>query len=761
MMAAKHISRRRLWEPHIAFWTLSVALKLLLPSVLKWLACDTITTLMVSVWYPWGCTVISIHRERHEPSSSGPDELRHQETRQFWIDYWSLGFSVVQFVHHGVMLLPISQGSWLQSSRLSVVTSEAKLLFFVWIFAMRPMLIWYQRFLSLDKDKEDWRDFEPLSLVKRMIRPGLLDLQMAISEPVSEETWQRLVHSNVKRVLHVLVALQFLTEEWQDYLLTVMDEGRSLLLLSVFLVLPSAITQVGILYVKTLLPAARSTSAPRKEGQVLYLQYWVLNNLLSVAVGLGSWLWWWVPFATQAIFAVWCYLTFPRTIRENYATVEKELVTFGILSGESDLAVEETKTVQALRALVKRIPSASDAEGFQWLEGPLYDESGSDSESDVIRTKRGTRRRKKRMVPRSKSSPATILLDKVNVASLQDYCAEQEGAFINPAHDEGARARSMVVSEDHYRAVPESLASIGEVVEDHCLNPSTPSASMDNIVTKRLAAAMSIDSQDFGDVPLHKSVSLKEDSDRTLPPSMSLVEDSDESSRVSTYAVCDVHQSSQSSDEFETSIHEEHSRTREAPRTAEGYRIPILTTYNRPHMSLLKPSTADRKDLCLGSLVKSTASTLSSTPPIPAKGHSWDSGLYLSEVDTTASSIIEGAESFESYVANYYEESRRAGRKLVTAANTAALAQQHETPIRRSARLRKLHDKHSHQTQSLLDLQTPTAAQGNGNVRRLQQVGTSDIRNHRHTLPLPEYVRVDASGQYAGSPERRSKHGKR
>ena len=329
---------------------------------------------------------------------------------------------------------------------------------------MDPLLYNYHTYLGLDKRKDNYKNLLPLTLIKRAVRRPLLELQATISEPITRETWQRFIHSKAHRFLNLLVALDFLSEEWSDYWLQLLDECRSLLFVSPFLVLPSPITRVGILYAQFVLPSARSMLARGKIIEVLYLQYWVLNNLLSVGVSILSWVWWFVPFSTQIVFAVWCYLTFPRTITEYYAYVEMELITFGILSGESELSVEDTITVSAIRSVVKRIPSANDAGGFQWAVMDLDDSNHSI-------------KNKKKMVPRRNSAPATLLAKTVSEAmmareALSPQEEEEEDFDESDTEQEQPKQFSQSMS-----ALP-ALSTKNRTVENHKTLPPPSSSIM-------------------------------------------------------------------------------------------------------------------------------------------------------------------------------------------------------------------------------------------------------------------------------------------
>ncbi len=444
--------------PHVAFWTVGILVKFLFPVSFQWLAYDSITTMLLSVWYPLCATISLIHRdEKSRNSQDGGETESLQMERQFWIEYWSVGFSTVQFFYQFLLLVPsLQQVGRYDYPRLPVVLSEVKLLFFVWIFAMDTLLVQYQQFLGEPERNVSWKKFVPLRFLTKAIGPRLMRVQMAISEQISRDTWHRLIQRKAQRILELMVVFQFLEEESMSYLLKLMDEGRSLLLLSVFAVLPSSLCQLGTLYAQLIFPGARSLAARGNEMEILSLKYWVLNSILSLFLAGTWWIWWCIPFSTQLILGVRCFATFPSTINHHYSGVEQELITFGILKGEPKLAVRQTRTVQALRAVVKRLPRDRQASSFQFeiddnesdseTKGEEDDSSvGSvdttESEEERRRRRRREKRAKKRLLKQQKlagsnsSRPPPLLsesfISKYANDDENDANAQQENNFID------------------------------------------------------------------------------------------------------------------------------------------------------------------------------------------------------------------------------------------------------------------------------------------------------------------------------------------
>ena len=422
------------WVPHVGFWGISILFKIIFPSYSKWLAYDNITTFLLCVFYPLCSTISLIHRNRqHQETTISDDkvETELQIERQYWIEYWSVGFTGVQFLHSIIPLFPsIQHMGQYQYQYLPVVMSEIKLLFFIWIFTMENLLVSYQKYLGVREEEENWKEFVPLTLITKAVGPKLMAIQMAISEQISKETWRRVIHSKAQRFLEVFVLIQFLKEDSKDYLLQLLDEGRSVLLLSVFMVLPSSISQFGVLYVQFIYPGARSLVARGNTVEVLSLKYWVLNSILSSFLYISWWTWFWIPFSTQIIFAIRCFSTFPSTITHSYSIIETELITFGILAGKSKFTLKETKTVQVLRGVLKRLPRDKEAQSFQFevsdddVSSDGSSSSSDDSSIDSSDTSEKERRRRRRRRRRKKRAKEKLLQKKSNTATPPTLLAD-------------------------------------------------------------------------------------------------------------------------------------------------------------------------------------------------------------------------------------------------------------------------------------------------------------------------------------------------
>lgn len=471
--------------PHLGFLGVAVAVKLFFPSVVSWLAYDTYTTTLLSVWYPLICTLGWIHEERHgeKPAMPSPrkdgetkaavpatpttsvKELAHtldtatpkakqrggsakkkqqqeqqpsymrttaaqqsrqratrrrkipsvyertkpksspsksdesdekdepasptssegsirllpepvmplpQAATQYWLRYWGI-YSLVQAFSSLCFMVPVFGRFVARHPFILSISSELKLLFFVWLFVM-------EKFLGSTREDAFLAEALPLRVLSRHVTPLLLEFDTVVSEAVSKETWKQNVHSKAEQLLGMFVMVRFISEPFRDWLLHILDEGRVLVVPSLSLLMPSFVTQFGVAYVQFIVPTAKSAQAKSEAAELLYLQYWVLHCLLS---GILTWLGpllWWIPFSTHAIFVAWCHLSFPQTIAEYYSVLEMELVAFGLLKGDPVLAVHETRTVQLFNSLVKRLPSAAEEndDPYRLYEADSIITAGSD-----------------------------------------------------------------------------------------------------------------------------------------------------------------------------------------------------------------------------------------------------------------------------------------------------------------------------------------------------------------------------------------------
>lgn len=387
--------------PHLFFLGIVVASKMLLPRALEYVVHETPTTTAMALWYPFVSTLVLIHNRRQEGNSQyekqtllkkngensaekaatvkTPSELKissdnkfrltkktskgflkQDSSSSFWLQYW-ITYSIIQAFGQFCHMVPVFGRFVAKHPFFQSLSAEFKIFFFIWIFTMEALMggTTEDAFLA---------QASPLKLTTQYLNPVILDLDTVISQAISAAKWKKLVLSKAQRVLDVFVMVRFLSEERKDWLLHILEESRVLLIPSITLMMPSFATQFGVAYVQYIVPSAKSAHARGANSQLMYLQYWVLHCILF---GILTWLarlLWWIPFSTHAVFIAWCNLSFPKTIGKYYAVLETDLVTFGVLSGSSGIAVNDTHTAQLLNAISKRLPSAQDADSVKSAE---------------------------------------------------------------------------------------------------------------------------------------------------------------------------------------------------------------------------------------------------------------------------------------------------------------------------------------------------------------------------------------------------------
>jgi len=582
------------------------------------------------------------------------DELRFE--RQFWIQYWSVGFASVQFLHHFISNIPtLQQMGRYEYPQLRVLLHEIKFLYFVWIFAMETLLARYQRYLGVDERKENWKKYVPLTFLTKAIGPKLLRVQLAISEQISKETWQRLIRSKAQRVLELMVMLQFMESETMDYLLQLLEEGRSLLFLSVFMVMPAPICQMGMLYPQLIFPSARSLVARGDAVETLSLKFWVINSILSLFLSLSWWLWWCIPFSNQLLLAMRCFATFPSTITHYYYMVELELITFGILSGEPQLAVKETKTIQALRAVVKRLPRDKHAQSFQFEidehksefkvsddDSSIGSEDTTESEEERRRQRRREKRAKKKLLKQKKLSESM----NSNGERPPPLLSESFGAQFSQDEDNDLYAQQKKEERDaknSERVLYPSISMTG--TSSHTASSSTRNRLLNS--SNSVGSSYS-SSQMQTDLRL---MNLK-----IATPTESIA------------------------GEVEVQVQ---PRTLRSKSTNKGKRpVPSMFPATHPKSSeidLAMPTASDEEEIVFQ----------------PSNDSDTNSGMDLSDIDTACSSAIEANESYETW-SPLYDQSNTDETKTMdtetTTKNSFLDTDEVQTPPRRSTRLIELRE---------------------------------------------------------------------
>ena len=130
----------------------------------------------------------------------------------------------------------------------------------------------------------------------------------------------------------------------------------------------------------------------------------------GILIWLSSLLWW-IPFSTHIVFIAWCNLAFPQTIAKYYGMLESELVAFGLVKGDSQVTVIDTRTARLITAIANRLPSAS------------VDEDEDDDENDLPVDESNLSKEAK---ADSDDSQAKVKQDQLNDATDEAILVEEE-----------------------------------------------------------------------------------------------------------------------------------------------------------------------------------------------------------------------------------------------------------------------------------------------------------------------------------------------
>lgn len=298
----------------------------------------------------------------------------------YWMQYWVV-YCLFTGLGSCISFIPIFGRIAARSTWLQYAGFEFQLMFYLWVFGLSSVLT---STASSDADMERTYLVRPLPFLMKRISPVLQRLYKATSEELITPALWATVVEKAKSFLSLAVMVRIISERTQQRLLGTLSEAHPFVVPAISLLLPSFFTHYGVLYVKTIVPAAKASSvklsATSLEKRMVTLQYWVVHVIVSGTLTWWAGLLWWIPFSTHFVFLLWCHLQVvaPKsnilTPKENapekkpkgeyyyYAVLEEELQAFGLLpqgTATKVMAVEHTVTATLFRRLTKSLPSAS------------------------------------------------------------------------------------------------------------------------------------------------------------------------------------------------------------------------------------------------------------------------------------------------------------------------------------------------------------------------------------------------------------------
>lgn len=362
--------------PHGLFLCGAVFVKLLIPGVVTYIVAET--DLVTALWHIWPMfSTIHIVYERQtkpieeiprrksrqpltpqtnlrvtrshamffSPRKKAPATCSLEEEETYWMQFWTV-YAFWQAVKRLASLNFVISAASSRFSWLPLLGAHIDAVLIVWIYLV-PLMA---------PTGSDIPDARPLVLLTRYLTPIATRWYEGCSELVSFETWQVYVVEPLTNLFRALAFVKLLSTPTVEELTHLLQDGRSLLLPSVTLLMPGFITSYGIVYVQYLWPLAKTTQNDTKQ-----LQYWVLHIFWATLLQIFAGVWYWIPLANHFIFLSWCWMGLPRTIANGYRMLQDDLIAFGLLHGEiSNKSWDQTYTSRAWRYILSRLPRAED-----------------------------------------------------------------------------------------------------------------------------------------------------------------------------------------------------------------------------------------------------------------------------------------------------------------------------------------------------------------------------------------------------------------
>jgi hypothetical protein len=324
-----------------------------------------------------------------------------------------------------------------------------------------------------------------------------------------------------------------------------------------------------------------------------------------------------------------------------------ELITFGILSGESELSVEDTITVSAIRSVVKRIPSANDAEGFQWAVMDL------DENTSI--------KKRKKLVPRSRSAPATLLAKTVSEAmmareALSPQREEEEEEEFDDSETEDEFVNTVAKTKTHHS---QSMSALPEVSDQNCsaatLSPSvSKTEEQDDSLLVSTEVIVNIDLSN-----LDTKVPEQKKTVRTKEPALARKESSKASGEKPPTGHYKVGQEKKGRENIKSSSDQRENVKKYTDKFVCSSAKVSTTVSSKQSQKRPESSSVFRANQSKD--YKPTS--LSSRSVSDTQKSNTNSSFDISEIDTAESNTIQGIGSFDSTGA-FYEDSKREARMV-------------------------------------------------------------------------------------------------
>jgi len=198
--------------------------------------------------------------------------------------------------------------------------------------------------------------------------------------------------SGFRSILDVLVWSNIIAGKTKHKIIAILTECVDLLPALATLCMPSYFTSYGIIYVRLVVPAAKSvhvinalhkcTNNDDKKlkndliaAVVRYLKYWVIHFILHMFLTSFSPILDWIPLVTHMQWILWAYVHLESSTLHLYSIFSRDLMAFGLLNQHTnnemneqpELDINDTVVVKVLKSIFKRLPSGNmdDTKGIQ------------------------------------------------------------------------------------------------------------------------------------------------------------------------------------------------------------------------------------------------------------------------------------------------------------------------------------------------------------------------------------------------------------
>lgn len=191
------------------------------------------------------------------------------------------------------------------------------------------------------------------------------------------------VISGFRSLLDVLVWSKIISDKKKSHVIAIMIECVDLIPALATLFMPSYFTSYGVIYVRLVVPGAKSAHALNAlqrcsdsdaknlkhdsiAAVVRFLRYWVIHCILLIVLTSFSPILNWIPLATHMKWILWAYVHLESSTLHLYGIFSRDLEAFGLLNQHTsngidndELDINDTVVARVFQSICNRLPSGS------------------------------------------------------------------------------------------------------------------------------------------------------------------------------------------------------------------------------------------------------------------------------------------------------------------------------------------------------------------------------------------------------------------